>query len=76
MVCSSCGKQKLDLHPKKSKLMPSQTLYLCNECIKGKREPRYLIIIAGRSLGAEHVSDYVRNHRYCGDEIMAKELIP
>lgn len=75
MVCSSCGKQKQELHPKKSKLMSTMTLLLCNDCTKGKMEPRYLIILTGRSKGAESVSDYVKNHRYHGEPILAKELI-
>lgn len=75
MVCSSCSKQKQELHPKKSKLMPSMTLYLCNDCVKSKMEPRFLIILYGRANGAESVVDYVKSHRYCGEPILAKELI-
>jgi protein-arginine kinase activator protein McsA len=75
MLCSSCGKQKADLHPKKSKLMTGMTLFLCPACTKAKMEPRFLIILYGRSNGAESVSDYIKNHRYVGADILAKELI-
>lgn len=75
MRCSCCDKQRNELHPKKSKLMRGMTLHLCNDCIKAKREPRALVIIYGRKYGAESVSDYIRNHRYIGAEITAKELV-
>lgn len=75
MVCNSCGKQKSELHPKKSALQKSMTLVMCNECIKGKKEPRYLIILHARANGAESVADYIRNRRYHGDEITGKELV-
>lgn len=76
VVCSSCKKQRAELHPKKSKLMTGMTLLLCDACTKAKMEPRFVIILYGRSNGAESVSDYIRNHRYVGEEIRAKELIP
>lgn len=75
VVCSSCKKPKAELHPKRSKLMPGMTLYLCDACTKAKMEPRYLIILYGRSNGAESVADYIKNHRYVGEPIMAKELV-
>lgn len=75
MVCSSCKKQKAELHPRKSRLMPGMTLYLCNDCAKAKMEPRYVIVLYGRSHGAESVSEYIRNHRYVGEPILARELV-
>lgn len=76
MLCSSCGKQKADLHPKKSRLMSGVTLYLCDGCARAKMEPRYIIILVGRAEGTPAVADYIRNHRYIGQDILAKELIP
>jgi len=55
--------------------MAGVNLFLCNDCIKGKMEPRYLIILVGRARGAETVAEYIRNRRYCGDDILASELI-
>lgn len=75
MLCSTCKKPKADLHARKSRLMPTVTLYQCNECVKAKMEPRYIIILYGRANGAESVSEYIRNHRYVGEPILAKELV-
>jgi protein-arginine kinase activator protein McsA len=75
MLCSSCSKPKAELHPRKSRLLAGTMLYLCNDCAKAKMEPRYIIILHGRSNGAESVSDYIRNHRYVGKPILAKELV-
>lgn len=75
MVCSCCGKQKAELHPKKSKLMKSMTLYVCNDCDKKNMEPRSLVILYGRRFGAESVSVYIEKRRYHGDEILARELV-
>lgn len=49
-------------------------LFLCNECIENKREPRYLIILMGRANGFEYVSDYIAKRRYVGEEILASEF--
>lgn len=75
MLCSCCKKQKAELHAKKSQLNKTQVLNLCNECIKTKREPRYLIILHAQRYGPESVTDYIKNHRYCGRDILASELI-
>lgn len=75
MLCSCCGKQKADLHPKKSKLLPTMMLYLCNDCIKAKREPRFLIILTARAKGTAAVADYIKNRRYVGDKIAADEVV-
>ena len=75
MTCSSCGKNKNELTPQKSKLSSATTLYLCNECIAEKREPRYLIILHGRANGFESVSEYIKRRRYVGKEILAQEFV-
>jgi hypothetical protein len=75
VVCSVCSGFRETLHPKKSKLLKSVTLYLCSECLKANREPRYLIILVGRTKGPAAVLDYVKHHRYCGEPILAKELL-
>jgi len=75
MVCSSCNKQKADLHTKKSRLITSMTLYLCGDCTKAKYEPRYVIILHGRQNGPMSVADYIKAHRYVGEDILAKEII-
>ncbi len=80
MVCSSCNKQKAGLTPKKSRLIPSMLLYMCDECIRAKREPRFVIIIAAQD--AKHnpekfnsIRDYVKNRRYVGEDILGREIL-
>lgn len=75
MLCSSCGKQRAELHAKRSRLITNMPLYLCNDCIKSKFEPRFIIILQGRKNGPESVAEYIVNKRYCGKEILASELI-
>lgn len=39
-------------------------------------EPRYLVVLYGRSNGLDKIlSEYVRKRRYRGDEIRASELV-
>jgi len=75
MRCTVCRQQKFQLRPRKSKLMENMQLYLCNDCFTNKREPRFAIIMVGRAKGIVAVEDYLRLHRYVGDEILAKDLI-
>lgn len=74
-VCSSCGKQHNDLRAHKSKLLIGTTFFMCPQCRAAKMEPRFAIILAGRSSGHQVVAEYVKNRRYHGDEIFARELI-
>lgn len=75
--CSSCDRQKNDLTPIKSKLMPSMQIYLCNDCIHLKREPRWLIIIVGQSgeEGRRRAIPFVKNHRYVGEAIKWVDIL-
>lgn len=75
MLCTSCDKQKADLHTKKSRLITSMTLYLCGDCTKAKMEPRFVIVMYGRQNGAMSVAEYIKNRRYVGPDILAKEII-
>lgn len=75
MVCSVCARQREQLTPKKSKLLKTMTLLLCNDCLRGNKEPRHLIILVGRTKGALAVLDYIRHHRYVGEAILAKEVL-
>lgn len=75
VVCSVCSSHRKTLHPKRSKLLKTVTLYLCSDCLKASREPRYLIILVGRTKGPAFVAEYIKYHRYAGDAILAKELI-
>lgn len=55
-------------------------MYLCNDCFTNKREPRFAIIMVGRKdaaagLGLDSIEEYLRLHRYVGEEILAKDLV-
>lgn len=75
MVCSVCNGHRDQLHPRKSKLLKTVTLFLCNDCLKAQKEPRYLIILVARTKGPLSVLDYVKHHRYHGEAILARELL-
>lgn len=70
--CSSCGRDR-EVQPKNSKLMPGNRLFICEECVG--MEPRYLVVIYGRQNGLEKIAEYIRKHKYMGDEIRASELV-
>lgn len=76
MVCSCCGKQHDNLRMiEAKKLLPGNKFLVCPTCKAGGMVPRYLIILVGRSSGWESVKEYIRNEKYCGEEILARELI-
>ena len=75
MLCYSCGKSKNELHPVQSDIIKGMHLFMCQACIDSKFEPRYVIILGGRQLGADHVRDYIVKRRYIGKTIAAEELI-
>lgn len=75
MICYSCGKSKNELQPCKSALLNGVTILMCQTCIESKFEPRWVIVLAGRSHGADHVRDFIVKRRYIGNEIFANELI-
>lgn len=75
MPCTVCQKHKHQLRPRKSKLMPGMQMWLCNDCFAGKREPRFAVILVGRRDGAVAVEEYLRLHRYVGEEILAVDLV-
>lgn len=74
MICSVCKKNKNNLMTKKSVLMPGVDLILCGECSDKKREPRYLIVLAGRSGKIDLIKPFLKNSRYCGEKISAAEI--
>ena len=74
ILCYSCNKNKHKLNAKKSSLLPINLL-MCETCINAKLEPRWVIILAGRSSGADYVREFVLKKRYLGEEISASELL-
>lgn len=78
LTCTVCHRHRATLRPRKSKLLPNMTLFLCNECFEAKREPRFAVIMVARDPrdgGLAVVREYIRNHRYWGDKIRAEELV-
>lgn len=74
ILCSSCSKQKNELTPRASKLVPKTKLFLCGECIENRFEPRWLIILTARAKGIAAVEVYIKKRRYVGREITLKEI--
>jgi hypothetical protein len=74
ILCYSCNKNKNKLNVKKSGLL-TINLLMCETCITSKLEPRWVVILAGRSQGPESVREYVLKKRYIGNEISAFELL-
>lgn len=75
MLCQSCEKPKNQLFSKNSNIISDIGLVMCQSCIDSKYEPRWIIILAGRSNGPEYVREYISKRRYVGREITANELI-
>jgi len=74
MKCTSCGKPKAQLKQKRSKLLPGVPMYLCQDCMDNKREPRGFIVLAGREHGVDYVSYWIKPQRYIGEPITVREL--
>lgn len=74
ILCYSCNKTKHKLDIKKSSLLPIN-LFICESCQASKFEPRWVIILAGRSNGPDYVKEFIIRRRYVGDEISASELL-
>jgi len=74
VLCYSCNKSKNELANKKSALLPVNLL-LCKSCTENKLEPRWIIILAGRQYGSEHVKEYIAKKKYVGLDITASELL-
>lgn len=74
VLCYSCSKSKNQLSAKKSSLF-AINLLLCESCISNKMEPRWLVILAGRQFGTEHVKDHIAKKKYVGVDITASELL-
>jgi NMD protein affecting ribosome stability and mRNA decay len=74
ILCYSCNKSKNKLEVRKSGLLPVNLL-ICETCHASKLEPRWVVILAGRSHGPEHVKEVVLKRRYLGNEISASELL-
>lgn len=74
VLCYSCNKSKNALSAKKSSLL-AINLLLCQGCTENKLEPRWIVILAGRQYGADHVKEHIAKKKYIGLDITASELL-
>ena len=74
VLCYSCNKSKNELAAKKSVLLPINLL-LCKSCTDNKLEPRWIVILAGRQYGSDHVKEFISKKKYAGPDITASELL-
>lgn len=74
ILCYSCNKSKHKLDARKSSLLPINLL-ICETCSSSKLEPRWVVILAGRSHGSDYVKEFIIKRRYLGNEITASELL-
>jgi len=75
MVCTVCQEPKNELTPAKSQLLPGLMLYRCGTCSSAKKEPRFAILMAAKTMGNEAVRPWVLNRRYVGKEILLEEVV-
>ncbi len=74
VICTSCKKHKNQLKQKKSKALPGSIMFICQDCIDNKREPRAFIVLGARQFGAKHVEFWIKPKRYLGEDITLREL--
>ena len=74
-ICASCRNQKHHLTMRKSRLKPDTALLLCDTCIKNRLEPRWIVMMIGRSEGFDAIKDYIRPQRYIGEPILLEDMV-
>lgn len=76
LVCQSCGMQKMSLRRVKSSLIQTMELIMCNTCITQKYEPRFIVILAARTIGfGDSVRKVIGDKRYLGEDIPASDIL-
>lgn len=76
LVCQSCGAQKMSLRKIKSSLITTMELIMCNTCVANKYEPRFIVILAARTIGiGDGVRKIISDRRYIGEEIPASDIL-
>jgi len=74
-ICSSCRKQKYEVHARDSALIPSIKIVMCKTCIRKGHEPRHIIILAARSGSMAKATPFIVGHKYDGDPINASDIL-
>jgi hypothetical protein len=72
-ICSCCTNPKMEVFEVESGLMPPMRLLLCKRCRDEDHEPRYAIILAGRS-GSRAAGKIAKQRKYCGSFITLEEM--
>lgn len=76
LVCQSCGAQKMSLRKIKSSLITTMELIMCSTCVANKYEPRFIVILAARTIGiGDSVRKIINDRRYIGEEIPASDIL-
>jgi hypothetical protein len=74
-ICSSCRKQRYEVHAAKSVLIPSINLLMCKTCINKGFEPRHIIILAARSGKIRECRPFIVESKYEGEPIHASDIL-
>lgn len=74
MQCQVCSKERQQLKVVESKLMSGVTVNTCRTCLEDGKEPRWMVLLVGRTKGFDFVQEYISERKYGGDEILASEL--
>lgn len=75
IICTSCQQPKNELTAAWSQLIAGLRLFRCAACHTGKKEPRWAILMAAKTMGNDSVRPWVANHRYVGEEIKLREVV-
>lgn len=75
MKCQSCGKEKGALRIVPSKVMSGSKWNLCDDCKEKGLEPRWALILVGRSLGIDYIKPYIAKRKYVGEEILLRDIV-
>ena len=59
----------------KSKIKRGSGFYLCEGCAAEKHEPRFWLILFGRSNGVRSIEKHAQQGLYCGPEILLREVL-
>ncbi len=73
--CMCCGLPKAHLITKRSVLLTEWDFKTCQTCLDKNFEPRYVIIMAARSLGFQTVKKQIKDHLYHGEDIIGSDLL-
>jgi hypothetical protein len=75
-VCSCCDRSQVgEPVRRKSSLTKTVTWNFCEVCAESEHEPRHWLILTGRSNGVNAVRKHIKARKYCGDPILAEELL-